>query len=158
MLFNAFITFIYITCLVITVTYSLTFINEEYSHVILKRETWHPDAHVKFRFLSNIDDGTILTATNQNNNELKLHLDKLKFKVNLEGEDYDVRGLSGMPLVDKHTWVDIELKQVGKVVYMMVGEYMGAIQLSRRRDWLLGNWTNITLGANLNGSTPHWKR
>ena len=135
-------------------TKSLTFINENESSVRLKQTVWKSTGKLHFKLITNGDDGTVLTAINQNNEKLQLELSKGTFKLKIGDKFHYIPGITNKKLVHD-SWNDLYIEQVGKALHVHINGFSVVLPLYRKRQWLMDNWKEVNLGTTHKANDEH---
>ena len=122
-----------------------TLVNKHVSSIKLKDNLWKENRKLKFKFLSNGNDGTVLTVKNIYQEFFRINLKNRKVVININNHDLQITNLHKIH-IDDNIWVTVFIKQQRNGIKLVINSYAVMLPIFRDREWLMENWVETYIG------------
>lgn len=122
-----------------------TLVNKHASSIKLKDNLWKENRKLKFKFLSNGNDGTVLTVKNIYQEFFRINLRNRKVVINVNNHDLQITNLHKIH-IDDNSWVTVFIKQQRNGIKLVINSYAVMLPIFRDREWLMENSVETYVG------------
>ena len=122
-----------------------TLVNKHVSSIKLKDNLWKENRKLKFKFLSNGNDGTVLTVKNIYQEFFRINIKNRKVVISINNHDLQITNLHKIR-IDDNSWVTVFIKQQKNGIKLVINSYAVMLPIFRDREWLMENWVETYIG------------